>query len=287
MTTFLGTGAMGTALAATLLDAGLPAVVWNRDPRRAQRLAGRGALVADTVEKAVAGDGPVIVCLFDHRSVHDVLDPVVGALAGRTVINLTTTTPAESRELAGWAAGHGIAYLDGAILAVPDMIGGPGSVIFYSGSAAVFAGHRAVLDRWGESTFFGADAGLAPVYDMAMLTGMYTMIAGFLHGAAMLAAEGVPAAEFARWQAPFLAAMTGSLAGYAAVVDAGDYAGEGQSLRFTDAALAALLRASTGQGVSTEVLQPVHDLVRRQIAAGHGNLDTARIFEELRSRPRS
>ncbi|HWS33799.1 MAG TPA: NAD(P)-binding domain-containing protein [Actinoplanes sp.] len=283
MTTFLGLGAMGTALATTLLDAGLPAVVWNRDPRRAQPLAGRGAVVADTVERAIAGDGPVIVCLFDHHSVHDVLDPVAAALSGRAVINLTTTTPAESRELADWAARHGIAYLDGAILAVPDMIGGPGSAIFYSGSEVVFAEHRDLLDRCGESTFFGADAGLASVYDMAMLTGMYTMFAGFLHGAAMLAAEGVPAAEFARRQAPFLTAMTGSFAGYAAAVDAGDYAGEGQSLRFTEVALAALLRATTGQGISTDVLQPVHDLVRRQIAAGHGDLDTARIFEELRN----
>ncbi|GIF03971.1 NAD(P)-binding domain-containing protein [Actinoplanes siamensis] len=59
MTTFLGLGAMGTALAATLLDAGLPVVGWNRDPRRARPLAGRGAVVADTVDKAVAGDGPV------------------------------------------------------------------------------------------------------------------------------------------------------------------------------------------------------------------------------------
>ncbi|MGW4945390.1 NAD(P)-dependent oxidoreductase [Actinoplanes sp. NPDC004185] len=283
MTTFLGTGAMGTALAATLLDAGLPAVVWNRDPQRAQPLAGRGAIVADTVEKAMTGDGPVVVCLFDHRSVHDVLDPVAAALTGRAVINLTTTTPAESRELAAWAAGHGVAYLDGAILAVPGMIGGPGSAIFYAGAEAVLTEHRDLLDRWGESTFFGADAGLAALHDMAMLTGMYTMVAGFLRGAAMLAAEGISAAEFARRQAPFLAAMTGGFAGYAATVDAGDYAGAGQSLRFTEAALAALLRGSAGQGVSTEVLQPVHDLVRRQIGAGHGDLGTARIFEELRT----
>ncbi|MEU8614052.1 NAD(P)-binding domain-containing protein, partial [Actinoplanes sp. NPDC048791] len=213
MTTILGTGAMGTALAETLLDAGLPTVVWNRDPRRAQPLAGRGAIPAGTVEKAVTGDGAVVVCLFDHRSVHDVLDPVAAALTGRALINLTTTTPAESRELAAWAAGHGIAYLDGAILAVPAMIGGPGSAIFYAGAEAVFNEQRDLLDRWGESTFFGADAGLAALHDMAMLTGMYTMVAGFLHGAAMLAAEGVPAAEFARLQAPFLAAMTGSFAG--------------------------------------------------------------------------
>jgi 3-hydroxyisobutyrate dehydrogenase-like beta-hydroxyacid dehydrogenase len=281
MSTFLGLGAMGAALARAAVDAGLPVVVWNRTPQRTQL---PGAVVADTVEKAIAADGPIVVCLFDHHSVHQVLDPVVAELSGRTVINLTTTTPAESRELAAWAAGHGIPYLDGAILAVPEMIGGPGSQVFYSGTEAVFAEHRGLLDRWGESTFFGADAGLAPLYDMAMLTGMYTMFAGFLHGAAMLAAEGVPAAEFAERQAPFLAAMTGGLAGYATTVDSQDYAGEGQqSLRFTEAALAGLLRATDGQGVSTEVLRPVHDLVRRQIAAGHGELGTARIFEELRS----
>ena len=279
---FLGLGAMGSALATTALDTGRPAVVWNRDPRRAQPLSERGAVVADTVERAVA-DGPIVVCLFDHRSVHDVLDPVVTGLTGRTVINLTTTTPSESRELAAWAASHGIALLDGAILAVPEMIGGPGSAIFYSGPEAVFAEQRELLGRWGESIYLGPDAGLASLYDMAMLTGMYTMVAGFLHGAAMVAAEGVPATEFARRQAPFLAAMTAGLAGYAATVDARAYDGAGQqSLRFTEVALAGLLRASVDQGVSTEVLQPVHDLVARQIAAGHGEHGTARIIEELR-----
>jgi 3-hydroxyisobutyrate dehydrogenase-like beta-hydroxyacid dehydrogenase len=264
--TFLGLGSMGSALAATVPGA----VGWTRSRH--------GEL---DVEKT---GGPLVVCLFDHRSVHDVLDPVAASLHGRTVINLTTTTPAESRELATWAGGHGIAFLDGAVLAVPEMIGQPGSAIFCSGAEAVFTEHRELINRWGESTYLGTDAGLASLHDMAMLTGMYSMIAGFLHGAAMVAVEGVSAAEFAQRQAPFLAAMTAGLAGYAATVDASDYAGAGQqSLRFTEAAVAALLRATADQGVSTEVLQPVHDLLARQIAAGHGDLGTARLFEELRS----
>lgn len=283
-TTFLGVGAMGSALATAALDAGRSTVVWNRTPHRAQALGERGATVAGSVEEAVAGDGVIVACLFDHQSVHGVLDPVSAGLSGRTVINLTTTTPNQSRELAEWAAEHGITYLDGAILAVPEMIGGPGAAIFYSGSATAFEQHRALLDHWGESSYFGADAGMASLYDMAMLTGMYTMFAGFMHGAAMVGAQGVPAAEFAERQAAFLAAMTGGFAGLAAVIDAKDYAGEGQqSLRFTEAALAALLRASTDEGVSVEVLKPVHDIVRRQIAAGFGEEGTARMFEELRS----
>lgn len=283
-TTFLGLGAMGSALTAAALDAGRPTVVWNRTPHRASALGERGATVAGSVEEAVAGDGVIVACLLDHRSVHGVLDPVAGSLSGRTVINLTTTTPNESRELATWAAERGITFLDGAILAVPEMIGGAGSVIFYSGSATAFEQHSALLDRWGERKYLGPDAGMASLYDMAMLTGMYTMFAGFMHGAAMVGTAGVPATEFAERQAAFLAAMTGGLAGLAAIIDAKDYTGEGQqSLRFTQTALAALMRASSDAGVDAEVLKPVHDIVRRQIAAGFGEEGTARMFEEMRS----
>lgn len=283
-TTFLGLGAMGSALATAVLDAGRPIVVWNRTPHRAQALGERGAAVAVSAREAVTGDEAIVVCLFDHQSAHDVLDAVAAGLSGRTVINLTTTTPNQARELAAWAAEHGIAYLDGAIMAVPQMIGGPGSTILYSGSATAFEEHRALLDLWGQSSYFGPDAGMASLHDMAMLVGMYTMLAGFMQGAAMVGSAGVPATEFAQRQAPFLGAMTGQLADFAATVDAKDYAGEGQqSLQFTETALASLLQAGTDQGVNVEVLKPVYDIVRRQIAAGFGKQGTARIFEELRS----
>lgn len=282
-TTFLGLGAMGSALAAAALDAGRPSVVWNRTPGRAGVLGRRGATIAETVDEAITGDGVILVCLLDHQSVRAVIDPVAASLAKRTLINLTTTTPNQARGLAAWAREHGITYLDGAIMAVPEMIGRPGAAIFYSGPEAAFEENRELLDLWGRSDYFGADPGMASLRDMAMLVGMYTMFAGFLHGAAMVGAEGVSATEFARQQVPFLTAMTGQLAGLAAAVDAEDYAGAGQqSLEFTEAALDSLVTASLDQGVNVEVLRPVHDVVRRQIAAGYGRQGTARIFEVLR-----
>lgn len=282
-TTFLGLGAMGSALAAATLDAGRPSMVWNRTPSRARTLGERGATVAETVEEAISGDGVIVVCLFDHQSVRAVVDPVAANLAGRTMINLTTTTPNQARGLATWAAKHGVTYLDGAIMAVPATIGRPGTAIFYSGPEAAFDKNRELLDLWGQSDYLGIDPGIASLCDMAMLVGMYTMFTGFLHGAAMVGAEGVSAVEFARRQAPFLAAMTGQLVGLAATVDAKDYAGVGQqSLEFTEVALDSLVTASLDQGVSVEVLRPVLDIVRRQIAAGYGRQGTARIVEELR-----
>lgn len=280
--TFLGLGAMGSALAAASLEGGRHITVWNRTPQRSTALGERGATVAPTVGAAVAASGPIVACLLDHDSVHAVLDPLAPQLAGRALVNLTTTTPNQARELAAWAAAHGIDYLDGGIMAVPEMIGGPASAILYSGSATVLEAHRELLDLWGEVSYVGADAGLASLYDLAMLAGMYIMFAGFMHGAAMVGADGVSASEFATRVAPFLAAMTGGFGDFAAVIDSRDYTGDGQqSLEFSD--LGPILQTSVDQGVSVEVLEPVQALIKRQIAAGYGKEGFARIHEELRS----
>jgi 3-hydroxyisobutyrate dehydrogenase-like beta-hydroxyacid dehydrogenase len=266
-TTVLGLGAMGSALAAALIDAGHPTTVWNRSPIKARPLVVRGASAQGSAEAAVSASPLIVACLFDHASVHEVLDPIAGSLGGRRLVNLTTSTPNQARELSAWSASHGIDYLDGGIMAVPEMIGGQGSAILYSGSQSVFDAHRTLLDLWGESTYFGSDAGIASLYDLAMLAGMYAMFAGFMHGAAMVGSEAISAREFAARATPFLAAMTGAFAGFAATIDAQDYAGEGQqSLEFSD--LTHLISASTEQGVSAEVLQTVHQMIRARSPPG-------------------
>jgi 3-hydroxyisobutyrate dehydrogenase-like beta-hydroxyacid dehydrogenase len=273
----LGLGAMGGALAKALVAAGHETTVWNRSAGKELP----GAHLATTAGAAVRASPVVVACLLDHASVHDVLDPLAGDLAGRILVNVTTTTPAQARELAAWAEAAGITYLDGGIMAVPAMIGTPGSAILYSGSQAAFDECRPLLDLWGTSSYFGTDPGMAALYDLALLAGMYVMFAGFLHGAAMVAPAGVSAAEFADRAAPWLAAMTGGFAGMAAVVDGGDYTVAGQqSLEFSD--LGDILAASTEQGVDTEAVAMVQRLIRRQIDAGHGKEGFARIFESIR-----
>ncbi|MDA0566386.1 NAD(P)-binding domain-containing protein [Streptomonospora sp. S1-112] len=278
----LGLGEMGRALAEALVKAGHPTTVWNRSPGRADALLAQGAREAATAGDAVRASGLVVVCLLDHPSVHEVLDPLAADLAGRTVVNVTTTSPDQARELAAWAAEAGAAYLDGGIMAVPSMIGTPGASILYSGSSAVFEEHRALLDLWGTSTYHGADAGLASLYDLALLAGMYVMFAGFAHGAAMVAPSGMKAREFAAMAAPWQAAMTAAFDGLGEVIDGGDYTVPGQqSLLFSD--LGDMVDASAAQGISTEVVAMVQNLIRRQIDAGHGEEGFARIYESIRN----
>ncbi|RII19728.1 3-hydroxyisobutyrate dehydrogenase [Streptomyces sp. YIM 130001] len=277
----LGLGEMGRELAGSLIDAGHPTTVWNRSPGKADDLVARGAQPAGDARSAIEAAELVVVCLLDHASVHEVLDPHVDALAGRTVVNVTTTAPDQSQKSAAWASAAGIVYVDGGIMATPGMIGQPGSSILYSGSAEGFEQYRTVLELWGESVHLGEDAGLAPLYDLALLAGMYVMFAGFLHGAAMVAPAGVTAREFAGRSAPLLAAMTGAFQGFGEVVDGGDYTVAGQqSLEFSS--LDDMLAATAAQGVSTEVVEMVQTLIRRQIDAGHGKEGFARIIESMR-----
>lgn len=271
---------MGAQLARTVLQAGHPTTVWNRTTARSAALATEGATVAPTPAGALDAD-LVVVCLFDQASVHEVLDPVARRLAGRRLLNLTTTSPNGARELARWAASHGAEYLDGGIMATPEMIATPQSAILYSGSAALFEDARPLLELWGSTEYFGDDAGMASLYDLALLSAMYVMFAGFFHGAAMVGAAGVPAKEFAARTAAWLPALMPAIAEYAAVIDGGDYSVPGQqSLYFSD--ISDIVNASRDQGIGTEVVDVVQRLIHRQIDAGHGHDGFPRIIESIK-----
>ncbi|RBO88314.1 NAD(P)-dependent oxidoreductase [Nocardia puris] len=279
--TVLGLGAMGRALADALLRGGHPTTVWNRSAGRDAELVAAGAIGARTVSEAVADADLVIACLLDHASVHEVLDSVAASLAGRVLVNLTSTEPAGARELADWATGHGIAYLDGGIMAVPSMIGQPGSTVLYSGSRQVFDAYRPVFELLGTAEYFGTDAGSASLVDFALLAGMYTMFSGFYHGAAMVRTIGMRAEEFGHRAAAWISAMTASLPEAGAQIDSGDYTTVVQPLDFTKAALDAIVSASRDAGVDLDIIGAVRDLVDRQVAAGHGKLSSELMFESL------
>lgn len=68
------------------------------------------------------------------------------------------------------------------------------------------------------------------------------------------------------------------------MIDSGDYADAAQSLTWTATALETIARASREQGVDPAPITMVQELVRAQIEAGHGDDDSDRIYEGLRTR---
>ncbi|MGC5009614.1 NAD(P)-dependent oxidoreductase [Streptosporangium sp. DT93] len=294
--TVIGLGAMGSALATAFLDDGRPTTVWNRTAARSDELAARGAAVAATVAEAIAASPLVVVCVLDHHSVHTVLDAALdvpgsdsgagaGVLAGRSVVNLTNGTPAQARETALRVTGHGGEYLDGGIMAVPAMIGTPGSLVLYSGSRESFHAHERAFEALGTAMYLGPDPGRAPLYDVALLSAMYGMFGGFFHAVALAGSEGVPAAEFTPLVVSWLGAMTTSLPGMAKAIDSGDHSGSGSNLRMQAVGFVNLLDAGRDQGVSNELVEPMRALLDRGVAAGRGDGGVSGVADLLRTGP--
>jgi 3-hydroxyisobutyrate dehydrogenase len=65
----LGIGAMGHGIAASALRAGIPTIVWNRDPGATADLARMGADVARTASDAAARAGIVVTMVTDSDAV--------------------------------------------------------------------------------------------------------------------------------------------------------------------------------------------------------------------------
>ncbi|MBQ1091915.1 NAD(P)-dependent oxidoreductase [Streptomyces sp. B93] len=280
--TLLGLGVMGGALARAWLTAGHPLTVWNRTPARATSLAAEGGRAADSAAEAVAASELVVVCLLDDASVGEALTGV--DLAGKDLVNLTTSTPAQARARAEWAGGRGARYLDGGIMAVPPMIGVPeaGGYVFYSGSAELFERHRDTLAVPAATTYVGEDAGFAALHDVALLSAMYGMFAGAAHAFALIRREDIDPVAFAPLLADWLAAMAPAVRRTADQLRSGDYTKDVVSpLAMQVAGTPTFLSTAQQQGVSAELLTPYFELMRRRLSEGDGAEDLTGVIDLL------
>lgn len=280
----LGLGLMGRALAGALLRAGHPTTVWNRTAAKAEALVAEGAQRAATPADAVAAAPLVIACVTDYDALRAFLGPVdPAALRGRTLLNLTTGTSAQARDTAAWAAERGVTYLDGAIMAAPPGIGTAEATIVVSGPRAEFDRHAPALrDLAGDTPYLGADQGLTALYEMAVVGLMWSLLNGWLQGAALLGTVGVSAAEFTAVAAKGIPTVADWLPGYAKQIDTGAFPGDDATLDIHRAAMAHLVQETESLGVNAEFPALIKSLADRSAAAGHGGEGYAVMIEEFR-----
>jgi len=118
---FMGLGAMGSRMARNLIEAGFTVTVYNRSPEPAEALAALGARTAATPREAVRDAELCIAMVRDDEASHAVwLDTRTGALAdmreGALAIEMSTLTPAWTREWAAAARERGISPLEAPVV---------------------------------------------------------------------------------------------------------------------------------------------------------------------------
>jgi len=113
---FVGLGIMGAFMAGNLLEAGHELVVHNRTRSKAERLAQRGARVADSPREVAEGSGTVITMLPGPPEVEEVVAGegglLEGARDGSLIVDMSTSSPVLARRLAHAARDRGVGMLD-------------------------------------------------------------------------------------------------------------------------------------------------------------------------------
>lgn len=284
----IGLGPMGQAMARALLEAGSPVTVWNRTPSRADDLVAAGARLAASVTDAVEASDLVILSLTDYSAMYEILGGEAASLSGRTLANLSSDTPAATRDAAAWARAQGASFLTGGVMVPAPMIGSDRSYVFYSGDEAAFAAHEATLALIGQPRFLGADPGRAQLMYQAHLDVFLTTLSGFAHATALVGSAGIPAEEFLPEVLQLFRAIPDMIApdgidGLGAQIDAGNHPGTGSNLTMMGATADHVLAASEVVGIDTALPRAVQEHYRQAIRRWGGTDGWTRIVDGLRA----
>jgi 3-hydroxyisobutyrate dehydrogenase-like beta-hydroxyacid dehydrogenase len=280
--TVLGLGVMGAALARALLERGHRVTVWNRTAAKAAALGSAGARPATTPADAVRASPVAIVCVADYAATYAALDDV--DLRAKTLVQLSTGSPADARAGEAWARERGADYLDGAILATPRQIGTPASSILVSGSASAFAASRELVAHTaGTLTYLGDRVGAAAAFDLAFLSYLFPALLGYYDGLRLLEAEGLDLTAYVAMTEASGPAATQMLVHDAHTVISGQYGDPEASLATCHAALQLIQRHAREAGQDGSLAAFVTDRFAAGLRAGFGNESPAALIKVLRA----
>ncbi len=279
---------MGITLARLLLRAGYRVTVWNRSRDKADALLKEGAIVADSVAEAVRAGPLIIVCVFDYAAAQAIFGrpEVEAALAGRTLVQLTTGSPRDARESEAWAHRIGAAYLDGAIQAAPAQMGLPDTAILVSGARSAYEPAEATLRLFGGGlTYLGEKISAAAAMDLATLSYVYGASLGFIHGARIAESEGFAVELYGEIVEKIAPAFGAFLKYEANVIQSGDFRITASPMAISIEATERILAVARETGISDEIPAFFAQFFQRAKAAGYQNEEFAAMIKLLRETP--
>ncbi|HEX8864423.1 MAG TPA: NAD(P)-dependent oxidoreductase [Lentzea sp.] len=156
----LGTGLMGAPIAANLAAAGHDVRVWNRTREKAEPLAERGAVVADTPAEAVEGAEIVLTMLNDGSTVTETMQAAAPSLPHDAVwIQASTVGIGATEDHIALARSLGLEFVDAPVLGSVKPAQEGKLVVLASGADELRDRVQPVFDVIGARTMWVGEAG--------------------------------------------------------------------------------------------------------------------------------
>jgi 3-hydroxyisobutyrate dehydrogenase len=149
---FIGLGSQGGPMAARIIAAGYPTLLWARRAASLEPFAATAARTAASIEALGAQSDHVGICVVDDDGVRHVCAALLPAMRpGARIAIHSTIHPATCRALAEQAALRGVHLID-----APVSGGGPGAAagtltVMVGGDAQVAAAARTVFETFGST----------------------------------------------------------------------------------------------------------------------------------------
>ena len=150
---WIGLGKMGVPMSQSLINAGFPVTVYNRSKQKEAGLKAGGAGVAPTPADLIQQADIVIIMVTDDKAIHDIFKGANGLLSagasGKIIINMSTVSPAISKEMAEACMQQGNHYLDAPVSGSVKQAQEAQLVIMAGGDESTFQIAKPILEKIG------------------------------------------------------------------------------------------------------------------------------------------
>jgi 3-hydroxyisobutyrate dehydrogenase-like beta-hydroxyacid dehydrogenase len=279
---FVGTGTMGTPIAACLLRAGHTLTVYDRRPDATATLCGQGAVPADS-PFAAARDNDVVFTSLPGPTEFEaaLLEPQTGILAGlrsgAAHIDLTTNAPKTIAHAAAACQARGVELIDAPVSGRP-----PTMTVMIGASDAAFAKYRPLFEAIAANVFHVGPSGAGATAKLVTQYLGYTNFIASIEGMLIAAKAGIDLETLAHI-VPVSAGQSRTFDNIARGVFPGTFAAGGTlDIVAKDVELACQLARDVGAPATLGAL--ASDLYKRAQAAGWGQQGfpvVARVMEAM------
>lgn len=192
---WIGLGKMGIPMSQRLINAGYPVTVYNRNKEKEAELKAQGATTATTPAQLLEQTEVVIIMVSDDRAIQDIFTAEQGLLnaaaTGKIIINMSTVSPAVSKEMAAFCEQKGNHYLDAPVSGSVKPAQDGQLVIMAGGDPETFEIAKPILECMGKLALRVGDYGAGNTAKLAINTLLAIQIQGLAEAVKLAEQNGI------------------------------------------------------------------------------------------------
>lgn len=193
---FIGTGLMGLPMAQRLTETGHTVTAYNRTADKLEPLRSSGAKIATTATEAIAASDFIVLMLTNAEAIQATLFADPSVLRDRTVIQMSTIAPDQSRTICDRVIAAGGAYLEAPVLgSTPEARSGK-LIVMVGADPEQFESVRSLLQSFGENPILVGSVGTASTVKLALNQLIGSLTSGFAVSLGLVLRQGVEAEAF-------------------------------------------------------------------------------------------